>query len=68
MNKTDRATVQKALDHLPAACDYHGERLERVTGFAGSINPCCDTGAPALARRNAETVLGTEATYHAEQA
>jgi len=61
VNAADRATVRAALDHLDATCRYHGESLERVIGFAGLPQACCDTGKPALARRQALAVLDAEA-------
>jgi hypothetical protein len=51
----DLQALRDALAHLPAVCRYHGEQVERV-GAPG--RPCCDTGAPAVARRRAETALG----------
>lgn len=61
MNAADRETVRAALNHLDTTCTYHGEKLERVTGFNGQARECCDTGKPALARRQALAILDREA-------
>ena len=48
--------IRQALAALPARCRYHGERLERDRPSWGGPE-CCDTGAPALLRRQAEASL-----------
>jgi hypothetical protein len=68
MNRADRATIQTALDHIPNDCQYHGTNIERTTGFNAKPTVCCDTGKPALARRQAETVLTSEANRLADLA
>lgn len=50
--RQDLAIVKAAIDMLPATCRYHGTRLLRPDARA-----CCDTGKPALARREAEAAL-----------
>lgn len=60
MNRADRETVRKALEHLAASCEYHGPAVERRIGFNGQPQPCCATGVPALDRRKALAVLDAE--------
>lgn len=52
------ATIQAALEALPAQCRYHGEATEpsdrdRLYGREA----CCDTGIPAERRKKAEQAL-----------
>lgn len=53
--RQDLAIVKAAIEHLPAECRYHGENLDRPIRWGGGA--CCDTGKPALARREAEAAL-----------
>lgn len=50
--RADLAIIKAAVEMLPATCRYHGDHLEHYAGLA-----CCDTGKPALARREAEAAL-----------
>lgn len=54
MDATDRATIQAALFSLPETCRYHGDQL---TSSNARRRACCDTGRPALLRREAEAAL-----------
>ena len=53
--RADLAIVREAIEMLPATCRYHGDNLVHSYDYAG--RPCCDTGKPALARRQAEAAL-----------
>lgn len=52
----DFATVRRAIEALPAKCQYHGDEIVRDYGMWRG-EACCDTGKPALARREAEEAL-----------
>lgn len=56
--RADLAIIKAAVEMLPATCRYHGDNLERdrSTYWFGD-KACCDTGKPALARREAEAAL-----------
>lgn len=58
MTTTGIATIQAALEALPAQCRYHGEATEpsdrdRLFGREA----CCDTGISAQRRKKAEQAL-----------
>jgi hypothetical protein len=55
LDRADLAIVKAAIEHLPATCRYHEDRLDRESRWGGGA--CCDTGKPALARREAEAAL-----------
>ena len=61
MTDYDAAIIQRALDHLPAECHYHGDKLVRDYGMWRG-EACCDTGKASLARREAEAALKRAAT------
>ncbi|WP_030236927.1 hypothetical protein [Streptomyces sp. NRRL S-350] len=48
--------LRQALGDLPAACRYHGARLD-PDRFAWGREACCDTGVPSRRRREAEAAL-----------
>jgi hypothetical protein len=54
LDRADLAIVKAAIEHLPATCRYHEDRVQDARRPGGS---CCDTGKPALARREAEAAL-----------
>lgn len=54
--RADLVIVKKALEQLPGACQYHGSAIVRDYGMWRG-EACCETGAPALARRDAEAAL-----------
>lgn len=59
------AELREALDFLPKTCRYHGDKLDR-DGMWGPA--CCETGRPALARRNALAALERVAAAEGEKA
>ena len=56
LTSTAFLAIKRALAHLPETCHYHGDKLTRDYGL-WSGEACCDTGKPALARREAEAAL-----------
>lgn len=52
----DLKAIKAAIDLLPAKCQYHGDQIVRDYGMWRG-EACCDTGKPALARRQAEAAL-----------
>lgn len=54
--RADLAIIKAAVEILPATCQYHGDSLVRDYGMWRG-EACCDTGKPALARREAEAAL-----------
>lgn len=56
LSRADLTIVRQAIELLPAACQYHGDQLVRDYGWDRGSS-CCETGAPALARRQAEAAL-----------
>lgn len=64
MDATERATIQAALMSLPKQCRYHGDNLDSDTPWRQA---CCDTGRPALLRREAEAVLDRDERRAATQ-
>lgn len=55
--RADLAIIKAAIEMLPATCHYHGNNLGAVRFGQPIPGPCCDTGKPALARREAEAAL-----------
>jgi len=66
----DLAAIRAALQHLPAECRYHGDRIATDQPFRYGA-ACCETGRSALARRRAEQALARldddPAAVHAAQ-
>lgn len=60
MNRTNRATIRRALAMLPETCRYHGHRIDRPSQRSGGLPACCDTGVPAWRRREALLILDRE--------
>lgn len=56
LDRADLAAMCAAINFLPATCQYHGEQIVRDYGMWRG-EACCDTGKPALARREAEAAL-----------
>lgn len=56
MDRSDAAVLRAALRKLPSSCRYHGEKTEPPPGLIRR-EACCDTGAPAQRRKEAEAVL-----------
>ena len=56
MERSDAATIRAALRKLPSTCRYHGDATEPTPGLIRR-EACCDTGAPAQRRKEAEAVL-----------
>jgi hypothetical protein len=56
LTAVDLRALKRALEHLPAVCQYHGDQIVRDYGMWRG-EACCDTGKPALARREAEAAL-----------
>jgi len=60
---SDIETVRRALGRMPASCRYHGDRLlwsettSVRTAMSRPDDPCCETGRPALYRREALAAL-----------
>jgi hypothetical protein len=52
----DLKAIRRAVEMLPAKCQYHGDEIVRDYGMWRG-EACCDTGKPALARREAEEAL-----------
>ncbi len=51
----DLSRIRAALEMLPAACRYHGDNIDPSGGWRREA--CCDTGIPAMRRRQAEQEL-----------
>lgn len=56
LTRADLKVIRRALDELPTECQYHGSEIVRDYGMWRG-QACCDTGKPALARREAEEAL-----------
>ena len=56
MDRSDAATIRAALRKLPSACRYHGDKTAPPPGLIRR-EACCDTGAPAQRRKEAEAVM-----------
>lgn len=56
VSREDLAAIRAALNELPNACRYHQDRLDPDRPGWGR-EACCDTGLPALRRRNAMAAL-----------
>lgn len=50
----DTSLIRRALEQLPAACRYHGTRLD---SDSPRREACCDTGLPSRLRRDALAAL-----------
>ncbi|WP_219512784.1 hypothetical protein [Nonomuraea ceibae] len=57
MDERAAAAIRAALECLPAECSYHGTAIEPGSGRLYGREACCDTGRPAMRRRQAEQAL-----------
>lgn len=55
-SREDLASIRSALGELPDVCRYHQDRLDPDRPGWGR-EACCDTGLPALRRREAMAAL-----------
>lgn len=56
--------IRAALEELPEVCRYHGTNLEPTGGWMSRREACCDTGLPALRRRDAMDALDRIGGHH----
>lgn len=52
----DLSRIRAALEQLPTTCRYHGDKIDPPEGLLRR-EACCDTGIPAMRRRQAEEQL-----------